>query len=253
MKFNEPVRPAGIGRKQVAFNINRNPSAFTIVEEQSDNHTDPESVQAQNTAAFVQATAMSRAIAYSAASSAMVSNQNDIWSTQNIQNWSHTGNAGSDSFSYIKWANPDPDNLNNIRSGLAYVDREDPTIIRVNKAGWYFVSLNFYQGDHSLNNYKNELFVVSADSPDTTTAKVRIESKGYPSLSICQLVPVPGYNSEGKAVPNSSVVYTTGGLKCVYLIGPHSGTLNMTSTNSYASIQIVWLRPWEENYFYNGA
>lgn len=253
MKFNEPVRPAGIGRKQVAFDVNRNPSAFTIVEEQSDNHTDPESVQAQNTAAFVQATAMSRAIAYSAASSAIVTNQNDIWSTQSIQDWTHTGSNAADSISYIKWANPDPDNLSNIRSPLAYVDSEDPTIIRVNKAGWYFVSVNFYQGNHSLNNYKNELFVVSSDSPDTTTAKCRIESHGYPSLSICQLVPVPGYNSEGKAVPNNSVNFTTGGLKTTYLIGPHTGNLSITAAASYASMQIIWLRPWEENFFYNGA
>jgi len=253
MKFNEPVRAAGIGRKQVAFDVNRNPSAFTIVEDVENTQTDPGSVQAQNTAAYAQATAMSRAIAYSAASSAIVTNQNDVWSTQSIQDWTHTGNNAADSTSYIKWANPDPDNLSNIRSPLAYVDSEDPTIVRVNKAGWYLVSVNFYQGDHSLNNYKNELFVVSSDSPDTTTAKCRIESHGYPSLSICQLVPVPGYNSEGKPVPNNSVIFTRGGLKTVYLIGPHSGNLSITAAASYASMQIIWLRPWEENFFYNGA
>ena len=253
MNFNEPVRPAGIGRKQVAFDVNRNPSAFTIVEEQGNNHTDPESNEAQNIATLAQADAHARAIAYSAANATASANQNDIWSTQSIQQWTHTGSHSSESFSYIKWTNPDPDNLSNIRSPLAYVDSEDPTIIRVNRGGWYMVSVNFYQGDHSLNNYRNELFVVSSDSPDTTTAKTRIYSHGYPSLSLCQLVPVPGYNNQGEPVPGSSLSFTTGGLQTVYLIGPHNGNITITPANSYASIQIVWLRPFESNFFYNGA
>jgi len=253
MKFNEPVRPAGIGRKQVAFDLNRNPSAFTIVEEQGNNHTDPESNEAQNTATLAQADAHARAIAYSAANATASANQNDIWSTQSIQQWTHTGSNLSDSQSYIKWANPDPDNLSNIRSPLAYVDSEDPTIIRVNRSGWYMVSVNFYQGDHSLNNHRNELTVVSSDSPDTTTAKTRIESHGYPSLSLCQLVPVPGYFTTDIPVPNEPQDVHNPGLQTVYLIGPHSGNITITPANSYASIQIVWLRPFEANFFYNGA
>lgn len=252
MKFNEPVRPAGIGRKQVAFDVNRNPSAFTIVEEQGNNHTDPESVQAQNTAAYAQATAMSRAIAYSAASSAIVTNQNDVWSTQSIQDWTHFGSNIGPSSSYIKWANPDPDNLLNIRSPLAYVDSEDPTIVRVNRPGWYLVSVNFYQGDHSLNNYVNELTVVSADSVDTTTARAKMYSHGYPSLSICQVVPVPGYDYYGQAAsPDND--QSKGGFIAVYTIGAHNGNLSITAANSYASMQIIWLRPWEESFFVNQA
>ena len=252
MKFNEPVRPAGIGRKQVAFDVNRNPSAFTIVEDVENTQTDPGSVQAQNTAAFVQATAMSRAIAYSAASSAIVTNQNDVWSTQSIQDWTHYGSSFGPSYSYIKWANPDPDNYLNIRSPLAYVDSEDPTIVRVNRPGWYLVSVNFYQGDHSLNNYVNELTVVSADSVDYTTARAKMYSHGYPSLSICQVVPVPGYDYYGQAAsPND--IHSKGGFIAAYTIGAHNGNLSITAANSYASMQIIWLRPWEENFFYNGA
>lgn len=252
MKFNEPVRPGGIGRKQVAFDVNRNPSAFTIVEDVENTQTDPQSNEAQNIATLANATAMSRAIAYSAASSAIVTNQNDVWSTQSIQDWTHFGSSIGPSSSYIKWANPDPDNLLNIRSPLAYVDSEDPTIVRVNRPGWYLVSVNFYQGDHSLNNYVNELTVVSADSVDTTTARAKIYSHSYPSLSICQVVPVPGYDYYGQAAsPDND--QSKGGFIAVYTIGAHNGNLSITAANSYASMQIIWLRPWEENFFYNGA
>ena len=252
MKFNEPVRPAGIGRKQVAFDVNRNPSAFTIVEDVENTQTDPQSNEAQNVATFANATAMSRAIAYSAASSAIVTNQNDVWSTQSIQDWTHFGSSFGPSSSYIKWANPDPDNLLNIRSPPAYVDSEDPTIVRVNRPGWYLVSVNFYQGDHSLNNYVNELTVVSADSVDTTTARAKMYSHGYPSLGICQVVPVPGYDYYGQAAsPDND--QSKGGFIAVYTIGAHNGNLSITAADSYASMQIIWLRPWEENFFYNGA
>lgn len=252
MKFNEPVRPAGIGRKQVAFDVNRNPSAFTIVEDVENTQTDPQSNEAQNVATFANATAMSRAIAYSAASSAIVTNQNDVWSTQSIQDWTHFGSSFGPSSSYIKWANPDPDNLLNIRSPLAYVDSEDPTIVRVNRPGWYLVSVNFYQGDHSLNNYVNELTVVSADSVDTTTARAKMYSHGYPSISICQVVPVPGYDYYGQAAsPDND--QSKGGFIAVYTIGAHNGNLSITAANSYASMQIIWLRPWEESFFVNQA
>lgn len=251
MKFNEPVRPAGIGRKQVAFDVNRNPSAFTIVEDVENTQTDPQSNEAQNIATLANATAMSRAIAYSAASSAIVTNQNDIWGTQSIRNWTHVGNNTVKTQSYIKWAD-DVDNLSNIRSPLAYVDTEDPTIIRVKKPGWYLVNVNFFQGDHTLNNNVNELTVVSADSIDTTTAIAKTYVSGYPTINLSQLVPVPGYNTQGKAASPDNVK-SQGGFQVVYTIGPHTGTLNITSVNSYASIQVVWLRPWEENFFYNGA
>lgn len=252
MKLNEPIRPAGIGRKQVAFDTGRKPTELTIIENEINNN-DPGSQYAQDEAVLAQANAMSRVIAYSAASSAMSNNQNDIWSTQSIQDWTHFCNNSSPTFSYIKWANPDPDNLENIRSGLAYVDSNDPTIIKVNKSGWYLVSVNFYQGDHLLNNYKNELWVTNSDSGDTTTARAVTYSHGYPSFNICQVVSVPGYYTTNIPVPNEPTIPLDRGLKCIYQIGPHNGNLSITTANSYASIQIIWLRPFEANFFFNGA
>ena len=253
MKFNEPVRPSGIGRRQVAFETGRTPTAFTLIENEDNDGNDTNSQTGQDEAVLAQANAASRVIAYSAASSAMSNNQNDIWSTQSIQDWTHFCNNTTPTFSYIKWANPDPDNLDNIRSGLAYVDSNDPTIIKVNKPGWYLVSVNFYQGDHTLNNYKNELWVLNSDSPDTRTAKATIYSHGYPSLSICQVVSVPGYLSANRPVPNEPAISRNIGLQCLYQIDPHNSNLSITAANSYASIQIIWLRPFEANFFYNGA
>jgi hypothetical protein len=255
MKKNEPVRSGGIGRKQIAWQtgkaLSQGSTIQDLLQEQSDEFS-TQANQAQHMATLSNATAMSRAIAYSAASSAIVTNQNDVWSTQSIQDWTHFGSSFGPSSSYIKWANPDPDNLLNIRSPLAYVDSEDPTIVRVNRPGWYLVSVNFYQGDHSLNNYVNELTVVSADSVDTTTARAKMYSHGYPSLGICQVVPVPGYGASGNAAsPND--IQSKGGFIAVYTIGAHNGNLSITAANSYASMQIIWLRPWEENFFYNGA
>ena len=77
-------------------------------------------------------------------------------------------------------------------------------------------------------------------------------SHGYPSLGICQVVPVPGYGASGNAAsPND--IFSKGGFIAVYTIGAHNGNLSITAANSYASMQIIWLRPWEENFFYNGA
>lgn len=255
MKKNEPVRSGGIGRKQIAWQtgkaLSQGSTIQDLLQEQSDEFS-TQANQAQHMATLSNATAMSRAIAYSAASSAIVTNQNDVWSTQSIQDWTHFGSNIGPSSSYIKWANPDPDNLLNIRSPLAYVDSEDPTIVRVNRPGWYLVSVNFYQGDHSLNNYVNELTVVSADSVDTTTARAKMYSHGYPSLSICQVVPVPGYDYYGQAAsPDND--QSKGGFIAVYTIGAHNGNLSITAADSYASMQIIWLRPWEESFFVNQA
>lgn len=255
MKKNEPVRSGGIGRKQIAWQtgkaLSQGSTIQDLLQEQSDEFS-TQANQAQHMATLSNATAMSRAIAYSAASSAIVTNQNDVWSTQSIQDWTHFGSNIGPSSSYIKWANPDPDNLLNIRSPLAYVDTEDPTIIRVKRPGWYLVNVNFFQGDHTLNNNVNELTVVSADSVDTTTAIARTYVTGYPTINLSQLVPVPGYDYYGQAAsPDND--QSKGGFIAVYTIGAHNGNLSITAADSYASMQIIWLRPWEESFFVNQA
>ena len=248
MKLNEPVRSGGIGRKQIAWNTDKNISEQSILEEAAN---DPASTSAHSPVSTLAETMkLARVAAYSAASSAVANNTNRVWGTQSIINWTHNASNLSATSSYIHWAD-DPDNLLNIRSGLAYVDTVDPTIIRVTKPGWYLVNVHFYEGDHTLNNNKNSLTVISSDSIDTSTGVAYNYVTGYPSLAVSQLVPVPGYLQGTPASPSNT--NGQGGFQVVWTIGPHTNNLNITSTNSYAYIQIVWLMPWESDLFYNGA
>ena len=256
MKFNEPVRPAGIGRKQVAFDVNRNPSAFTIVEEQGNNHTDPESNEAQNIATLAQADAHARAIAYSAANATASKNQNDIWGLHEILPWTHTISFPyGDSFSYIHWDGYGSSyGTYNIASSLGYVDGEDPTIIRVSRSGWYLVTVHLFQGAEAVANHINTLTIVAVDSPDTYMPFVTYESKGYPSLTMTAMVPVPGYLQDGKSSLDYDLSDKKGGFKVLYrLQGNHNTSIEITPENSSAYIQIAWMRPWEEGFKVNYA
>lgn len=257
MKFNEPVRPAGIGRKQVAFDINRNPSAFTIVEEQGNNHTDPESVQAQNIAAFVQATAMSRAIAYSAASNAITAGYNEVWGIKKVQRWTHYISAiGDYGISNIHWEGDVQDEGYNILTSLAYVDSQDPTIIRVRKKGWYLVNVWFRQTAWSHNNSTYTLLAYPSDSADSSyPIRDLIETDNYPVLRLSSLICIPGSNYLGDpASPNDT--YSDGGIQIQFTnISPGHGadTYSMTNSNVEASCQLIWLRPYENDNTYNFA
>lgn len=249
MKLNEPIKAGGVGRKQIAWNTDKDISEQTILQEAAN---DPATTAAHSPNSILAETIkLARVAAYSAASSAVANNTNRIWSTQSIQEWTHYGNPSASTTSLIKWAT-DVDNLSNIRTGLAYVDAQDPTVIRVNKAGWYLVHVHFYEGDHDLNNNKNSLFITNVDSPDASPSSYYNYVTGYPSLSHTVLLPVPGYNGNGEA-SSPTDNFSKGGFVVYYTIGAHTGDLTITPTNSYASIQIVWLMPWESDLFYNGA
>lgn len=257
MKFNEPVRPAGIGRKQVAFDVNRNPSAFTIVEEQGNNHTDPESNEAQNIATLAQAGAHARAIAYSAANATASKNQNDIWGLHMILPWTHVIQPSiTPSFSYIHWDGYDGSGYGyyDIASSLAYVDGEDPTIIRVTKPGWYLVTVHFFQGAQSLNNHYSTISIIAVDSADTFMPQSWYYSHGYPATHITAMVPVPGYLGDGNSSLDYDIFDKKGGFQVQYgVYGNHNNSISITPENSKAYIQIAWMRPWEEGFKVNFA
>lgn len=248
MKLNEPIKSGGVGRKQIAWNTDKDISEQTILQEAAN---DPDTTSAHSPIGTLAETLkLARVAAYSAASSAIANNENRIWSTQSLKRWTHIASNLTSTFSYIHWAD-DVDNLGNIRTGLAYVDTQDPTIIRVTKTGWYLVNAHFYEGDHQLNNNKSSLSITNVDSPDTATGKAYNYVTGYPSLSISQLVSVPGYRLGTPASPDDN--FGQGGFQVLWEIGPHQNNLDISATNSYAFIQIVWLMPWESNLFYNGA
>jgi len=256
MKFNEPVRPAGIGRNQVAFDVNRNPSAFTIVEDVENTQTDTQSNEAQNVATLANANAMSRVIAYSAANATASKNQNDIWGLHKILPWTHViPPSTTPTFSYIHWDGYSSSyGSYDIASSLAYVDGEDPTIIRVTKPGWYLVTVHFFQGAHSLNNHYNTIGIIAVDSPDTFMPQSWYYSHAYPSTHITAMVPVPGYILGGDPASPNDQYQSKGGFQVQYgVYGNHNNSISITPENSRAYIQIAWMRPWEESFKVNFA
>ena len=89
MKFNEPISPKGIGRNQVAFNLPVNGQIVNITEqEESDDSTQ---VNLQD--AVSRSTALSRVIAYSAASSAIANNYAEPFGLAQIKDFTinHAG------------------------------------------------------------------------------------------------------------------------------------------------------------------
>lgn len=257
MKFNEPVRPAGIGRKQVAFDVGRKPTALTLIESEDNSSLDPQSNEAQNIATLAQAGAHARAIAYSAANATASKNQNDIWGLHKILPWTHVisfpyGNSSS----YIHWDGYDSAGYgySDINSSLAYVDGEDPTIIRVTRSGWYLVTVHLFQGAEAIADHINRLTILSVDSTDTYVPFVTYESKGYPSLTITAMMPVPGYLEDGNSSLDYDIFDKKGGFKVEYRIqGNHQQSIDITPSNSSAYIQIAWMRPWEEGFKVNFA
>lgn len=256
MKFNEPVRPAGIGRKQVAFDLNQNPSAFTLIENQDNDGNDPASQTGQDEAVLAQADANARIIAYSAASSAIDNNMNEVWGIKRVQSWTHTIPISHQGDSYIKWQSDPRDETYGIVTSLAYVDTQDPTIIRVRKKGWYLVNVIFVQTEFHHNGSIYYLRAVPSDQPDSSyTMQDICISDTYPVLRLSTLIGIPGGDSLGK--PNdSNDTHFDGGIQINFNshcpnITPQVFTFN--EDNVEAQLQIIWLRPFEDENTYNFA
>jgi hypothetical protein len=257
MKFNEPVRPASIGRKQVAFEIGNNPSALTLIENEDNDNNDSQSQIGQDNATLAETMKLARVAAYSAASSAIVAGQNEVWGINKVGTWTHSTTVPFHTgFSVIKWDGKARDESYRINSSLAYVDTEDPTIIRVRKKGWYLVNVWFRQTALKHNNSQYTLTAVSADSPDSGYAiRDLIDTDGYPVLRLSTLISIPGSDANGEPT-NSGNISDGGGIVCYfnsYTPGKTSVTYTMDNTTVEASCQIVWLRPYEDDFTYNFA
>ena len=233
MKFNEPVRPAGIGRKQVSFDVNRNPSAFTIVEEQVNNHTDPESNEAQNIATLAQADAHARAIAYSAASSAMSNNQNEIWGIRGVADFTTDANGNG----YVKWNYSGTKyryETPQINNPFMYVDTEDPAKIRVNRPGWYLVDAMVV-----VENYKNSqdyrMDILLDDTEITVVGFDAVHTNQYPTMRVNAIVPVPAVVTD--ITPTSTSYFR------VRWYGSGISTAETIEADGF--IHAIWLKPWE--------
>ncbi len=202
MKFNEPVRPSGIGRKQVAFSMPDLPSSLTIVEQQDNEEIN--NIE-ENDAVLAQAVQSARVIAYSAASSAIDNNMNEVWGIKTVVPWEHIVNSSHLGNSLIKWESDPRNEAYGINTSLAYIDTEDPTIIRVRKKGWYLVNVIFLQTEWYHNNSIYYLRALAVDQQDSfyTMQDVCITDT-YPVLRLSTLIGVPSGNNLGK--PSTTVV-----------------------------------------------
>jgi hypothetical protein len=252
MKFNEPVRPAGIGRRQVAFEIGNNPSTFTLIENQDNDGNDTGSQTGQDDAVLAQAVQSARVIAYSAASSAISNNMNEVWGIKTVVPWTHTVNISHLGTSLIKWESDPRNEAYGINTSLAYIDTADPTIIRVRKKGWYLVNVIFLQTEWHHNNSIYYLRALAVDQQDSfyTMQDVCITDT-YPVLRLSTLIGVPGGNNLGK--PSTT---TDGGIQIEFRSqNPGHGTevYELDDDNVEAQLQIIWLRPFEDENTYNFA
>ena len=233
MKFNEPVRPAGIGRKQVAFDTGRKPSALTLIENDDNTQLDPQSNEAQNVATLAQAGAQARAIAYSAASSAMSNNQNEIWGVRGVADFTTDVNG----FGFVKWdhsgtkyryATPQ------INNPFMYIDTEDPAKIRVNRPGWYLVDAMVV-----VENYKNasdyRMDILLDDTEIIVVGFDRVHTNQYPTMRVNAIVPVP-------AVVTDITPATTSYFRVRWQA---VGLSTATTIEADGFIHAIWLKPWE--------
>ena len=233
MKFNEPVRPAGIGRNQVAFDIGNKPTEITIIENDENDTTSPESQTGQDEAVLTQANAASRIIAYSAASSAMSNNQNEIWGLRGVADFTTDANG----FGFVKWdhsgtkyryATPQ------INNPFMYVDTEDPAKIRVNRPGWYLVDAMVV-----VENYKNasdyRMDILIDDTEIIVVGFDRVHTNQYPTLRVNAIVPVPAVVTD---INPTSTSYFRVRWQAV-------GLSTATTIEADGFIHAIWLKPWE--------
>lgn len=233
MKFNEPVRPAGIGRNQVAFDIGNKPTEITIIENDENDTTSPESQTGQDEAVLAQATAASRVIAYSAASSAMSNNQNEIWGVRGVADFTTDANG----FGFVKWdhsgtkyryATPQ------INNPFMYVDTEDPAKIRVNRPGWYLVDAMVV-----VENYKNasdyRMDILLDDTEIIVVGFDRVHTNQYPTMRVNAIVPVPAVVTD---ITPAITSYFRVRWQAV-------GLSTATTIEADGFIHAIWLKPWE--------
>lgn len=244
MKFNEPVTPKGIGRNQIAFNLPVNGQLLNIVQQEEDDSTTDVNIQD----AVSRSVGLSRVIAYSAASSAIANNYSSPFGLSGIENFTIPAATST------TWSEATLKFKQNTISNTSYqpVNSEfyltaDGTTIIPKRSGWYMVNSMFYLGDHS----GNHVYIYNAYPADHATDLIAggdyLESQDHPTLRMNHLVPVIGYDYYGKNVVQDSF-NPLGGIKLNIMVYGNTQAINVTSTNSQAWVQCMWIAPLSEAY-----
>ena len=247
MKFNESVTPKGIGRLQVSFNLPTNGQPVNLLDQESVADPTQETIQE----ASIKAIALSRVIAYSAASSAIANNYAEPFAIARfndftiigagINNWSQaTVTFQTDNF--FKYG---PENSN-------YYLNADGSTIKVNRTGWYQVMANFYLGDHA----GNHVYMLKAYSEEQIDQTLHggdyLETQDHPTLRLTQLVPVIGFDLYRENKPNIAGL-ESGGFKLDLFIYNLNHNVTITNTNSQIWLQAIWLAPLRNSITSNSA
>ena len=247
MKFNESVTPKGIGRLQVSFNLPTNGQPVNLLDQESVADPTQETIQE----ASIKAIALSRVIAYSAASSAIANNYAEPFAIARfndftiigagINNWSQaTVTFQTDNF--FKYG---PENSN-------YYLNADGSTIKVNRTGWYQVMANFYLGDHA----GNHVYMLKAYSEEQIDQTLHggdfVGTQDYPTLRLTQLVPVIGFDLYRENKPNIAGL-ESGGFKLDLFIYNLNHNVTITNTNSQIWLQAIWLAPLRNSITSNSA
>jgi hypothetical protein len=244
MKFNEPISPKGIGRNQVAFNLPDNGNLQSILQEVASD----DSTQVDLQEAVSRSTALSRVIAYSAASSAIANNYSSPFGLSGIENFTipaATAHTWSDATLKFKQNTISNTSYQPVNSEF-YLSSDGTTIIP-KRSGWYMVNSMFYLGDHA----GNHVYIYNAYPADHATDLIAggdyLETQDHPTLRFNHLVPVIGYDYYGKNVVQDSF-NPLGGIKLNIMVYGNNSAINVTSANSQAWVQCLWIAPLSEAY-----
>ena len=244
MKFNEPIHPKGIGRSQVAFNLPLNGQLIDLVEEEISADFTQETIQE----ASIKAIALSRVIAYSAASSAIANNYSSPFGLSGLEDFTIPAATSSTwSEATVKFKQNTISNTSYQPLNSEFYLSSDGTTIIPKRSGWYMVNSMFYLGDHS----GNHVYIYNAYPVDHGTDLIAggdyLETQDHPTLRFNHLVPVIGFDYYGKNVVQDSF-NPLGGIKLNIMVYGNTGAINVTSANSQAWVQCMWIAPLSEAY-----
>jgi hypothetical protein len=244
MKFNEPVSPKGIGRSQVAFNLPVNGQIVNITEQEETN----DSTQVNIQDAVSRSTALSRVIAYSAASSAIANNYSSPFGLSGLENFTIPAATSTTwSEATVKFKQNTRNNTSYQPINSEYYLSSDGTTIIPKRSGWYMVNSMLYLGDHS----GNHVYIYNAYPADRPTDLIAggdyRETQDHPTLQFSHLVPVIGFDEYNKNVVQDSF-NPLGGIKLNIMVYGNNHAINVTSSNSQAWVQCMWIAPLSEAY-----
>ena len=222
MKQNESIRSGGIGRKQLAWNSNKDISEQTILEDII--NTEISSYVANTHATLEQTTGFAESAAYSAATAAQNEVSNFCFETTGIAETWFIGSANVNWSPSATVSNP----------YVFYDTRTQQFVLR--KAGWYYINVF--------------LFTSATNGAYDWWISLQTDPTGPPGFN--ERIPTYiDYNNVSKHCHlNGGILYNAptqgiggqGERRILFRLGTtHAGSQTLTSANTIANLQIIYL------------